>query len=221
VEVSLLSTDVMHAEIAFTGQYEEPLSRLVVELGAAGGTFVDVGANIGYFSLLWAASHPCNTVHAFEASPRNLPLLNGNVHANNLNDRIAIYDSALGRATGSAAFDLGPVGVSGWGGLSLDATAANTVEVSVKRLDDVLLDAHIDLLKIDAEGADTWVIMGANELLRAKRIRRVWFEQNKVRMKKLGIQEDTAQSFLQSVGYEAHPMSNVSLSTVDWLAIPT
>jgi FkbM family methyltransferase len=221
VKVSLLASDFMHAEIAFTGEYERSLSRLVVELGATGGTFVDVGANIGYFSLLWAASLTGNRVHAFEASPRSLPLLSQNVHSNNLSDRIIIYDCALGRDTGSAAFDLGPEGVSGWGGLSLDPSGDNIVHVPVKRLDDIIGDAHIDLLKIDVEGADTWVLMGAKKLLRAKHIKRIWFEQNAVRMKKLGIAEHAAQSFLRSLGYSARPVSDASQGTVDWMAIPT
>jgi FkbM family methyltransferase len=210
----------MHAEIAFTGEYERTLSRLVVELGAAGGTLVDVGANIGYFSLLWAASHRDNTAHAFEASPRNLPLLKENVRASNFSDRVTVHGYALGRDTGSAAFDLGPEGISGWGGLSVHASAPNIVQVPVKRLDDILGNADVDFLKIDVEGADAWVLMGAEELLHAKRIKLVWFEQNKVRMRKLGIHEDAARSFLSSVGYSAHPMSGVSQGTEDWIAFP-
>jgi FkbM family methyltransferase len=220
VDVSLIASDFMHAEIAFTGEYERRLSRLVVDLGSKGGTFVDVGANIGYFSLLWAASHPQSTVHAFEASPKNLPLLRRNVHTNNLDDQIKIYDCALGRDTGPAAFDLGPEGVSGWGGLSIDAAGANIVQVPVKRLDEVLGEAYIDLLKIDVEGADTWVLMGASELLRTKRIRHIWFEQNSVRMARLGIPQDAAQSFLRSNGYSARPMGGVSQDAVDWMAVP-
>jgi FkbM family methyltransferase len=210
----------MHAEIAFTGGYERPLSRLVVRLGTLGGTFVDVGANVGYFSLLWAASHPKNTAHAFEASPRNLPLLNQNVRANSLDDRIAVHDVALGRVAGSAAFDLGPDGVSGWGGLSIDGVGANIVKVGVKRLDEVLRNAHVDLMKIDVEGAEAWVLMGADALLQAKRIKCIWFEQNKIRTRNLGIEEDAAQLFLRSSGYSVQPMSDASQDTVDWMAVP-
>jgi FkbM family methyltransferase len=220
VEISLLASDLMHTQIAFTGEYERPLSRFVVELGATGGTLVDVGANIGYFSLLWAARHPANVAHAFEASPRNIPLLKQNVYHNNLGGRIVIHDYALGRETGSANFDLGPEGLSGWGGLSLDTRGANLVQVPVKRLDDAIGDVHVDLLKIDAEGADTWVLMGASELLRTKRIKRVWYEQNRVRMEKHGIRNDAAQSFLRSVGYATRPISDISQCTADWMAVP-
>lgn len=71
VNVDLVASDFMHAAIASTGGYEHGLSHRVITLGRKGGAFVDVGANIGYFALLWAASNSRITVSTFEASPRN------------------------------------------------------------------------------------------------------------------------------------------------------
>lgn len=95
VNVDLSASDFMHAAIAFTGEYEHGLSRRVVELGRKGEVFVDVGANIGYFALLWAASNPRNTALAFEASPRNSQRLKSNVARNGLNEHITVFDMRL------------------------------------------------------------------------------------------------------------------------------
>lgn len=219
VTVDLLASDFMHAAIAFTGEYENALSRRVVELGSNGGTFVDVGANIGYFTLLWVASAPCNTALAVEASPRNSQLLKSNVARNGFGERVTVFDFALGRAADTLPFDLGPDGITGWGGLALDASS-NTIEVPVRRLDEITDDSEIDLLKIDVEGADTWVLMGAERLLRDKRIKQIWYEQNKPRLRQIGIQEGEAQSFLRLVGYHAEPMTDPHSDIVDWIALP-
>ena len=117
-------------------------------------------------------------------------------------------------------FDLGPADLTGWGGISLEATQT-TINVPVERLDN-LIDENtvIDVMKIDVEGADTWVIMGAEKLLLQKRVKVLYFEQNKTRLRQLGIGENDAAEYLSSVGYQAEAMSDVMQDIVDWKAVP-
>src|SRR5690349_11446646 len=68
----LLPSDVIGGSIAMMGFYERTLSRRIAELARNGGRMIDVGANIGYFSLIWLAGHSRNTVVAIEASSRNV-----------------------------------------------------------------------------------------------------------------------------------------------------
>lgn len=219
VKLNLVQGDFMHAEIAFTGIYEEALSRQIVELGREGGLLVDVGANAGYFSLLWAATNQANRVIAIEASPRNVPMLKANVEMNGCGNRITVLDVALGRSEGIMQFDLGPSHLTGWGGVAVSA-GPNTVEVPLKTLDSLInSDELVELLKIDVEGADTWVLLGADKLLRSKRVRSIWYEQNKPRLRPLGIGDNDAQSYLESVGYRARPVSDPSADVVDWVAV--
>ena len=56
--MQLVPGDVISDYIAFTGEYEPHLTRRVLALARHGGTLVDVGANLGYFALLWAAANP-------------------------------------------------------------------------------------------------------------------------------------------------------------------
>ena len=218
MHMDLIPGDAISDPIAFCGVYEPDVTRRVVQLAQRGGIMIDVGANLGYFSLLWAANCPINRVFAFEASPRNIPLLRQNVESNVLEDRITIVPKAAGLDRGKASFDLGPSDQTGWGGITA-ASKSGTVEVEVVRVDEKV-DDEITLLKIDIEGADTWALMGCERLLRAKSIREIWWEQNKPRMQALGIAENEAQDYLRSVGYEARPLSDPSADLVEWIAVP-
>ena len=119
VQMKLVPGDLISDSIAFLGLYDLSLTRLLCRLAREGGHLVDVGANLGYFSLLWAEANACNTVTAFEASPRNQELLRHNVGQNGFSARIQVRAEAVGRGNGEMEFDLGPEDQTGWGGLVL------------------------------------------------------------------------------------------------------
>ena len=221
VRMDLCCTDVSHGHIAFTGFYELDLTQAITRASREGGLLVDVGANYGYFSLLWAAGNPNNHVVAFEASPRNLPALKRNVEINGFDQQIEVRGVAVGRDAESLLFTPGPEDQTGWGGFAPDA-GRDAVRVEVVRLDeDLSCDRPVEFLKIDVEGADTWVLYGAERLLDRKRVRRIHFEQNKARMRALGIAEEEAASFLHRLGYRVKPLGNPNSDVVDYYAWPT
>ena len=91
MRMNLVAGDCISDPIAFTGVYELAFTRVLVEIARKpGGLLVDVGANLGYFSLLWAAQRADNQAIAFEASPRNVPLLVDNLEANGLGGRVQV-----------------------------------------------------------------------------------------------------------------------------------
>jgi FkbM family methyltransferase len=216
MRMRLHATDVAHGCIALTGFVELRLTRRVAQLASEGGLLVDVGANAGYFSLVWAAARPDNRVLAVEPSPRNIALLEDNISRNGLAQRTRILPLALGRKSGRAWFDPGPPAQTGWGGLSLDVTG---VEVEVARLDDVLgAREEVAVLKIDAEGADLWVLEGCEALLASRRIRRVFYEENRPRMAVLGILPGAGAVFLSRCGYRVAAMGDAGDDLVEWAA---
>ena len=212
--------DVISDSIAFLGHYERPLTtQLVSRARSGGGLLVDVGANLGYFSLLWAAAHPSSRAIAIEASPRNLACLRANVAANHLQERISIVDKAAGREPGTLPFQLGPPDQTGWGGFAA-APSNETVMVQIVRLDDLVPGgARVDFLKIDIEGADTWALMGASRLLHERRVREIWFEENLERMGELGIPQGSPGRFLKECGYRLECISSAP-RTLEWRAMP-
>ena len=218
--MQLSETDEAHGEIAFTGFYELALSRRLVADARSGGLLVDVGANYGYFTLLWLGGRAGNQVVAFEASPRNHAALRANISRNNCEARVQIHELALGSAPGTARFSLGEEGQTGWGGLAPEGGSAE-VTVPVDTLDQTIgTNVVVDLLKIDVEGADSWVLQGARRLLTEKRVRQIYFEQNRPRMKALGIGENEAATFLESLGYKCSVLSGEGTEIVEFQARP-
>jgi FkbM family methyltransferase len=218
--MDLLPGDGVSDSIAFTGLLEPALTNRVVKLGRQGGRFVDVGANLGYFSILWSACNPNNDCISVEASPRNLELLRKNIRQSGIESQVAVFPVAAGASRGRVQFDLGPADQTGWGGLSLTRTK-NSIEVEVIRIDELVpSDRPISLMKIDVEGADTWVLQGCEKLLKAKLINEIWYEQNKPRMENLGIPLDTAQDYLRLMGYQPFPLGDPRKDLVEWRAVP-
>jgi FkbM family methyltransferase len=208
VSLKLMPTDISHKQIAFLGFSELLPSRRVAQLAKAGGLMVDVGANYGYYSCIWAAANPKNQVIAFEASPRNFSALKLNLVNNGLETQVDVQQLAVGKECGSLPFTLGSEEQSSWGGLLVDREKG-AIEVPVVSLDEIFLKSHnerIDVLKIDVEGADTWVLQGAEQLLRRQRISHIFFEENVVRMSALGLKLKDAQELLQDCGYRLEPL---------------
>lgn len=211
-----LPGDVISGNIAFHGFYELTLSQRLARLAHQGTVLVDIGANMGYFSLLWAGINPLGHVTAFEAAPRNISLIANNIARNDLSNRVTLVPKAVGNRSGTIAFDAGPVDQTGWGGISTMASST-TIDVPLVRLDEELPDSPIDVLKIDVEGADTWVLLGCEALLRKKRIGTIFFEQHRERMERLGIAPGEAQAFLREFGYTCVPLGGAD---GEWTAYP-
>lgn len=210
VSLKLNPTDLGHKMIATCGFTELNLTKRISKLAKIGGTMIDVGANYGYYTCIWASSNQNNCVISFEASPRNYPALTTNLESNKLTDRVSTYNLAIGKESGELPFSLGPSDQTGWGGLAL-SSGTNDILVPVVSLDEILSTNStpvIDVLKIDTEGADTWVLYGAKNLLASKRIRNIFFEENIERMTPLGITPGEAQDFLRSFNYKIEQVSS-------------
>ncbi|WP_034161005.1 FkbM family methyltransferase [Sphingomonas sp. ERG5] len=214
--VDLLPGDIISGHIAFKGEYEAELSNRIAALAKGGGLFVDIGANMGYFSLLWAAARADNRVIAFEASPNVFKRLAGNVAANGMGDRIDAHAKAALDQTGEITFAVGPDEQTGWGGLAVEGSKGLTVPAV--RLDDIVGDRRVAVMKIDVEGADSLVLRGCERLLREKLIDCIFYESNRARMTELGVNNDDAEQFLASVGYGAVPINH---NRSEWIATPS
>ncbi|HXU29407.1 MAG TPA: FkbM family methyltransferase, partial [Thermoanaerobaculia bacterium] len=133
--------------------------RLLARLLSPGDRVADVGANLGYYALLFArAVGPGGRIDCFEPEPQNLETLAENVRLNRLGESVRIHPVAVGEAAGNVRLDPGLNGV---------VTEHGALEVPVRRLDDLdeLLDPPVDLLKIDVEGYEGPVLRGAEKLL--------------------------------------------------------
>lgn len=210
----LVVGDVISGQIAFNGFYEYQLSLKIRDLSKQPGLFIDVGANLGYFTLLWLDGSSKNTAIAIEASPRNQQLIIQNLEANQFQQRVELIPLAAGNEQKNVRFDLGPEEQTGWGGMASEIEGTHSLEVEMFRIDQ-RVDSFISVMKVDVEGADTLVILGCENLLREKKIGTLFFEQNEGRMEKLGIRPGEAQEFLSRFGYRCE-----KLASDEWMATP-
>ncbi|KAI8464132.1 MAG: S-adenosyl-L-methionine-dependent methyltransferase [Monoraphidium minutum] len=151
---------------------------------AAAPFVVDVGANVGTFTLHAAARGA--TVAAFEPMASNIALLRTSLCANPpLLDRVALYGTGLGtkradcimlsdvanRGNGFTECERTPEQAQAYLRQRYNITFQVRGEMSVMRLDD-LIDRDVQVIKLDVEGYEREVLGGAERLLRE---RRVWF----------------------------------------------
>lgn len=208
--MNLNPRDTGHGHIAFTGTYEPELTAFISKLAKEeGGRMLDVGANFGYYSLLWCGLREKNLSMAFEASPRVIPALLRNLKLNQMEQHISLVQLAVSEADGELAFDVGPEDQTGWGGISNGSGENNQiVRVPTQRLDGLANEGQYTLLKIDCEGADFLVLRGAERLLAERRIKHICYEENIPRMKELGIQPGAAKALLTRHGYRCEPLDS-------------
>lgn len=147
-----------------------------------GGTFVDVGANWGYFTLVAAhAVGPWGRVVALEPDPRMAAELRGNVARNGIG-HATVLELAAAEGAGEAVLSGYAEGDRNRGVSSLvapPAGAARSFAVRTAALDAVMDELGVDradLVKVDVEGAEELVLRGMAGGLAAGRYRRVLVE---------------------------------------------
>ena len=153
--------------VAFFGTYEPELRDIVRTVLPLGGVAVDVGANVGWHTLLMARLvGQGGRVLAAEANPSVRKRLNGNLELNRF-AQVEIVPYAISDAEGTVEF-FGPDArdpASGDGHVVASAQVeVGTFRVESRRLDSILESAHVtrlDLLKIDVEGFEWPVLKGA------------------------------------------------------------
>jgi FkbM family methyltransferase len=134
--------------------------------------FCDIGANIGYFTVLGSLLvGKSGRVLAFEPDPHNYRILNSNVALRRLSN-ISLFNRALGDNSGEASlFRSG----SNFGDHRLCRGAANgraSVRIQVSRLDEVLEKSRCripDVIKMDVQGYEGLVLRGMKSLLSSPR----------------------------------------------------
>lgn len=124
---------------------------------------VDIGAHIGCFSIAFATTFPGSRVSTYEPTPSTGSYLQRNVDDNGLADRIAVHRKAVGATTGALVMADNGAGSGHNGVLHLGEPGAVTIEVPCVGLTDVLAEAggHVDILKMDAEGAEYDVVLNS------------------------------------------------------------
>jgi FkbM family methyltransferase len=147
------------------GTNELPVQEVVADSLRPGAVFYDIGANVGFFTLLAARMvGPAGRVYAFEPVPANASAISRNAELNGFAN-VAVRQVAVSRASGRAELVL----ASHPGGASLRSSevgpcdAVGSMEVETVSIDDLVAQGHLEppsVIKLDVEGAEVDALAG-------------------------------------------------------------
>ena len=144
---------------------DEPwVAKLASQLVRRGDIVYDVGAHIGYTSLLFAHNH-ARVVHSFEILPSTAQKLAKTIAANDFDNIIMVHNIGLGSTTSTIELVVGPTAMT-----SLDSQSSGLVKeiCHVTTLDQYVIDNQIPsphLIKVDIEGAEIEFLRGGKNLI--------------------------------------------------------
>jgi FkbM family methyltransferase len=149
------------------GVWEPPVTEAIKKLARPGMIALDVGADIGYYSLQMSRLvGPQGRVIAFEPIPAARERLKHNIALNGCTN-IEVSEYALGNQEGNVYLE-DPFKKSRLN-LTKSAAGAGDIKVSIKRLDELIGDMNlssVDIIKMDIEGAEHEALLGMENILR-------------------------------------------------------
>ncbi len=174
-----LDDNAISRPILLKGKYEQNVTQVLIKYLKPNIHFLDVGANLGYYSLLVASQCPQAKIYSFEPDQKNFHLFTNSIIYNKFQDiiqsyRLAVSDenkkiviSNLGndanygaRFTANTEEDLRP---------HVHGDNPYYEEISAVSLDDFLTNITLDIVKIDIEGHEPFAIKGMMKLLKKNR----------------------------------------------------
>lgn len=208
IKMQLDPYDMVSRDILETGEWEPRSIQAVADHLSANGTFMDVGAHIGYYSL-WAATivGPRGHVISIEPNPQTLPKLKGNIEASNAR-MVSVWPVACADKESTLQFYAAPGSNTGESSFSKEnasqeGAAPMAYSVQARPLDAIVKEAkleRVDVIKIDVEGAEFEVLQGASKTLDTFRPVLI-IELVPAQLKAMGSSVDQVSQFLASHGY--------------------
>jgi len=199
--------DSIAREVCFTSQYEPQETALVQAILKPGMTFVDVGANWGYFTMLAAHGvEKTGRIISLEPDPRLFPMLMENLEINRLH-QVTALQIAAGSKSGwltLAGFDEshGNFGLSRV--VDHSPRVDRTFRVAAQSLDEVFHQENlkaIDLVKMDIEGAEGLALQGMQDSLANQFVRRLLLELHPAQLAEQGNSATDLIEQIRGFGY--------------------
>ena len=213
LDESRLTQKMIAESHKLSGFYEDIYSLVVAALLRPGDAVVDVGAHVGYYTLLAASAvGPAGQVFAFEPAPDNVQYLQENIRHNSFKN-INVSPCVVGQDQGSATlyYDSDNDGGHAVWDVSLAHGRVKCREDSkFIRVPRISLDArfaddpdiHFRLLKIDAEGSELEVMKGASNLMTRGGVDCIMWERNDETFSYMGFTEHDVRETAAHMGYD-------------------
>ncbi len=195
------------------GEWEPLETALFGAILRPGDRVADVGANVGWFSLLAARLvGPAGEVHSFEANRDTFALLQDNL-ALNAFAQVVPHCLAVGEQAGHARIAPREAGNAGADGVELADGGGDSVPLI--RLDQVLAEGPLRLIKLDIEGWEAKALRGAEGLLRRTEAPDLVFEFTPEFLSAAGDDPRELVGWLQGLGYLVRVVDKTGMHAPD------
>lgn len=166
-------------------------------------TFVDVGANVGVFSVLASGVSGAKSI-AIEPNDKNIELLKQNIGINSLQNNINIIKCVVGNQVGEVSFTKGLDSINR---VKRDEdTSLETELIKEETLDNLLKDNIPSFIKIDVEGFELNVLKGAKNILQEPNLKILIIETNGL-SSKYQLNEDEIFRIIENYGFSLYSYS--------------
>lgn len=147
------------------GYWDSSELSIIRKIIKPGFSIVEAGANFGVYTLIMSGLvGDMGHVYAFEANPKVSRYLKQSVFDLNHLKNVAVYEKGLGNQNDSLYLNFDPKNIGG--GTLSSVSHGTAVSAQTVRLDDILTDVKIDVLKMDTEGYESKILEGASSLIR-------------------------------------------------------
>lgn len=140
-----------------------------------GSNIIDVGCNIGIFSLFANKTFPNSNIYSFEPNNITFKILKRTIDINNLNNNINIFNCALGDKEGNKKLRISKDALASGSAIAdsqivseKNYFSSESVNVNITTIDKFVIDKNIkkvDFIKIDSEGYEKNILLGAKNTI--------------------------------------------------------
>ena len=165
-------TEHIQQQLFWYGYYEKELGDLLKKIVKPGDVVLDLGANIGYFSLLVANNSPSVKVISFEPVASLFQNMNDNISLNNIKNILTV-NAAVGEITEEKELFVSAPDNLGMSSFHQPENHSGKKErVKVVAIDDWVKTSglsKIDIIKLDIEGSELGALKGMKEVLQKQK----------------------------------------------------
>lgn len=217
--ITLRGNQFLERYIYDWGTWQEFETRLLLACLKPGDVFVDVGANIGHFTLTAARKvGPKGHVYAVEATPPTMDRLKRHVVMNKLTN-VTLCACAVADRTGTVKIGVPQAGNVGANTIR-ESIGGEAWDVPCETLDVVLGGCPVSVMKIDIEGAELLALKGAKNVLSSPSPPVLILEIYDKWIEELGGKFEELITLLQQSGYEPYLIDEEGLATTSFADLP-
>jgi FkbM family methyltransferase len=209
-------TKCLQRHLYYFGSYEKAYCDCWIKFSRQAAVIFDIGANVGLYSLLAAATNASARIHAFEPTPEIAASFCENIRLNQMQN-ISVNRLGVGKSSGPAflqRFMGGEDIYDGMNFISVQKSESANLPINVITISDYCQQngvTRIDLMKMDIEGGEYGALLGAKNLLESQAIGCIFLELVESHAKRFGHSTVAIKRLLADAGYQIFTLHSAEL----------